>query len=89
MRNSYKSNEKKIIFSAVLPKVLNPVTTVTDFFFPLGALDTVTNLGISSFFFVFSIPLPPRFCRFFSSSPPPPPPPPASVLPSSADYLYK
>lgn len=54
------------------------MTTVTDFFFPRGALDTVTNLGTSSFFFVLSIPLPPRFCLFFSSSPPP-----VSAVPSS------
>lgn len=63
---------------STLPKVLRPVTTVTDFFFPLGALETVTNRGTSSFFLVFSMPLPPRFCRFFSSSPPP-----ASIEPSS------
>ena len=65
----------------ILPKVLRPVTTVTDFFFPLGALDTVTNFGTSSFFFVLSMPLPPRFCRFFSSSPPP-----ASVVVSSTAH---
>lgn len=54
------------------PKVLNPDTTVTHFFLPRGARDTVTCLGTSSFFLAFNIPLPPLFWRFFSSSPPPP-----------------
>lgn len=56
-----------------LPKVLSPVTTVTDFFFPLGALETHICFVTSSFFFGLTIPFPPLFCRFFSSSPPPPP----------------
>lgn len=60
----------KIVF-CLSPKVLKPVTTVTDFFFPLGALDTHTCFGASSFFFAFIMPLPPRFWRFFSSSAPP------------------
>ncbi|KAF9799367.1 hypothetical protein SFRURICE_015012 [Spodoptera frugiperda] len=44
-----------------IPNVLSPDTTVTDFFLPRGALDTCTSLGTSSFFFDFSMPLPPLF----------------------------
>ncbi len=58
-----------------LPKVPKPETTVTYFFFPLGALDMTTFFSFSVVsFFVLIIPFPPLVCLFFFFSSPSPAP---------------